>query len=228
MTPFPDSKLGSHAILNALKCIGLGGVVPWCTMSVPTVDPSVQAYLAGQFERGRPVLFTGAGFSLGAKDIDGRPLPTGNALAEEVSQLLYPGEPREEGTILQDLFQAAYEKKRPELKALLLRRLSVSPTSVPDYYSTWFGMPWSHGYTLNVDDLPSACNQHFSLPRSIVIRSALREDHFGQPLPSGSEFVLTAMNGVIADAPELITFSTTQYGKRLASHDPWYQPPVTG
>ena len=39
-------------------------------------------HLRAQFERGRPILFTGSGFSMAAKNIDGQGLPSGPGLRE--------------------------------------------------------------------------------------------------------------------------------------------------
>ena len=42
--------------------------------------------------RGEVILFTGAGFSFGAKDHSGRPIPSVGDLKKEIWDLLYPGE----------------------------------------------------------------------------------------------------------------------------------------
>jgi hypothetical protein len=41
-------------------------------------------HLRTQFRKGLPVLFTGAGFSMGAADADGRSMPLARDLAQEL------------------------------------------------------------------------------------------------------------------------------------------------
>ena len=49
------------------------------------------ARLRSQMERAEIVLFTGAGFSMGARDRQGRPVPSSTQLREELWALCYPG-----------------------------------------------------------------------------------------------------------------------------------------
>ena len=49
-------------------------------------------HLAGQFERGLPVLFSGAGLSLGANDISGKPVASGSEIRDALWKALFPRE----------------------------------------------------------------------------------------------------------------------------------------
>ena len=53
-------------------------------------------HLRSQFERGLPVLVIGAGFSLGAKNIEGDELPSVDRLKRKLWELCFPGETFEE------------------------------------------------------------------------------------------------------------------------------------
>ena len=69
----------------------------------PLIRNNDLAYLRGQVESGGLVLLTGAGFSLGAMDIQGRPLPTGDEFAQELWRTCYPGEDYDSSSPLQDV-----------------------------------------------------------------------------------------------------------------------------
>ena len=186
------------------------------------VDADIVEYLGDALAGGRAVLFTGAGFSVDAKDRDGQPIPTGNELCDELWEICFPGEERD-GSALEDLFQHALTEKPKQLEELLRRRLTVDPKSLPACYRTWFSLPWRRIYTLNVDDLEAACAARWELPRPIAPVSAFWED--GDPraeVPKGALEVVH-LHGHVADAPHGMTFSTTQYGARLAAEcDPHY------
>ena len=49
--------------------------------------------LGEQMARGEAILFTGAGFSFGATDRDGQPIPQVRQLKEEIWELIWPGDP---------------------------------------------------------------------------------------------------------------------------------------
>jgi hypothetical protein len=180
-------------------------------------------YLRGELARGRPVLLTGAGFSCDARDLDGRPVPTGREMADELWPLCFPGEPRDEASTLQDLYQAALHRCPDDLARLLERRLSIDAATLPAHYRTWFSMPWRRVYTLNVDDVERAAARRFELPRRIVAVSALRpggRDPAARSPPGELEVV--HLNGIADDGADRVTFATTQYGRRIAGSDPWY------
>ena len=50
-------------------------------------------HLRDQFKEGSPVLFTGAGFSLGAKYFFGNAIPSYSELVSELWNICYPGDP---------------------------------------------------------------------------------------------------------------------------------------
>ncbi len=113
-------------------------------------------HLRGQFERGLPVLFTGAGFSAGCSNLLGEQLPSSRKLRELLWNLCFPGKPFNESSSLPDLYSFAHIRHPNQLKDLLSTWLTVHRESIPDYYRIVFSMPWSRSFTLNIDDLASA------------------------------------------------------------------------
>jgi hypothetical protein len=110
-------------------------------------------HLKTQFARGSVVLFTGAGFSLGAVNVAGDSLPSALKLTRLLWEICYPGVPFDETTQLQDIYDAALQQHRAKTESLLRHSFTVGPERCPDYYRRLFAMPWSRIYTLNIDDL---------------------------------------------------------------------------
>ena len=179
-------------------------------------------HIQSQFERARPILFTGAGFSLSARNICGEPVPSASALRTMLWELCFPGTAVEDGSSLQDLYEHALRRNRLRLSELLTRKLTVEPGSVPAWYSKILGMPWQRCYTLNIDDLEEAASSRFDLPRTPVPISATDERMRVKGDPTRAELEFIHLNGTIQDIPDRITFSTTQYAERLARPEPWY------
>jgi hypothetical protein len=179
-------------------------------------------HLASQFERGLPMLFLGAGFSLGATNIATSCLPAVEDLKKDLWSLCFPGEEYASSASLQNLYESALRLHGKNTADLLRTRLSVDSDTLPDWYESYFSMPWARIYTLNIDDLPRAAGRKFTLPRQLHLISALREQY--EPPPDYRQPVLEVvhLNGDIDGVPNNITFSTTQYAERLARPDPWY------
>jgi hypothetical protein len=179
-------------------------------------------HLKGQFERGLPVLFTGAGFSLAARNISGQPMPTVEALKSDLWNLCFPGEVFDSSTGLQDLYEHALIRHSRGLAELMISRLTVDANSLPTWYERVFSMPWARAYTLNVDDLAAAIARKFDLPRTIRTVSGMTgneaDRHDGLP----GVLDVVHLNGMLSDVPANVTFSVTQYGERLSHFDPWY------
>ena len=184
-----------------------------------TISKESLAYLREQLRQARPMLMTGAGFSAGAKNILGKSIPLGGGLAQELWKLCFPNDPFEENSTLQDLYQHALARHREALAELLLKTFTVSPQSLPDYYATWFSIPWQRVYTLNVDDLEVAAASRVSLPRTPFSVSGAVS---ARVAPSSRHDVLEVvhLNGTLEDIPDKVTFSTSQYGRRVGSQDP--------
>jgi hypothetical protein len=85
-------------------------------------------HLRTQFEQGRPILFTGAGFSCAAKNVLGEDLPAGRGLKEKLWPICFPGIDFDPDTSLQDLYQYAAKRHRAALSELLTKTFSVSET----------------------------------------------------------------------------------------------------
>lgn len=222
----PPPASGGAAAVSASTAAGPSSAPPAAPATAASAAPKVAAppnagdlaYLARQLEQGALILFTGAGFSLGANDVKGRRLPTGAGFAEELWNLCYPGETQDAST-LQDLFETAVRRNRGELQRLLATRFAVDAASLPAWYETWFSMPWARIYTLNVDDLASAAARKFTLPRTMRAVSALITTHGANPRP---ELDVIHLNGIAVDGIHQVTFSVDQYSQRLARDEPHY------
>ena len=186
------------------------------------LNQTILPHLREQFSRARAILFTGAGFSLSTRNLEGMPLPSPQILAERIWELVFPGEPYDATSSLQDIYEAALESHSQQLAELLTTSLSVVPESIEDWLGQYFRLPWHRIYTLNVDTAVTAVNQQFDLPRPIVETSATASVSSN---PEYSESVLEVihLNGTIGDIPSNVTFSGSQYARRLASPDHLYQ-----
>ena len=68
--------------------------------------------LASQMSRGEVILFTGAGFSSGAKATDGEAVPSAWGLEQLLWPKTFPGEPFDEQSQLGDAFEVARQSNR--------------------------------------------------------------------------------------------------------------------
>jgi len=188
------------------------------------IEPSDLARIRSQATHGELILFTGAGFSLSAKDHTGQTIPSSQELKREIWQLCYPDDPFDNSCALGDLYAAALQQERAALEYLLHTRLIVDPASLPDYYSAFFDFPWFRCYTLNVDDLESAASRRFGPRRPLVSISARTAGVDELPTRGFRERGLEVvhLNGLVPGPPESLTFSETQYAERIGNQEPWY------
>jgi SIR2-like domain len=179
-------------------------------------------HLSSQFERGLPMLFLGAGFSLGATSISTLRLPSVEDLKKDLWRLCFPGEEYASSASLQNLYESALRLHGRNTADLLRTQLTVDSDTLRDWYESYFSMPRARVYTLNIDDLPRAAGRKFTLPRQLHLISALREQY--EPPPDYRQLALEVvhLNGDVDGIPNNITFSTTQYAERIARPDSWY------
>jgi Mrp family chromosome partitioning ATPase len=183
-----------------------------------SVEDADLRYLTEQIRTGRAILFTGAGFSLRAKDASGRSIPSVGQLTQELWDVAYRDRPYD-GSSLGDVYEAGMLLARRTTEQVMRDRLTVDHRSLPNEYRLWFGFPWHRIYTLNVDTLAEAASRAHELPRDLRSISALRD-----PVPTGGGMALDVvhLNGRLADLPD-VTFSQRQYGERISTPDLWYE-----
>lgn len=179
-------------------------------------------HLRTQFQRATPILFTGAGLSAGAKNVSGQPLPLYAGIRKQLWDLCFPGDPIETGSDLQLLFDHALIHHRAALTNLVTKELSVDGGPLPRWYETLFSFPWLRCYTLNIDDLAPTADRVFSLPRRIRQVSGARPAEPGIGNDASEVLEVVHLNGTLEDLPDQVTFSLTQFARRLTQHDPWY------
>jgi nucleoside-triphosphatase THEP1 len=187
-----------------------------------TLDPRIAAYLKERMRRADAVLFTGAGFSVGARNQAGTTMPLSADLKPLLWALSYPRDQFDEASKVQDLFEIARGRDPNGLRDLLLMRLGVDANSVPSYYAGLLSLPWVRAYTLNVDDLPTAVARRHPLKRRITHLSAVNWGMKALPARAANLLEVVYLNGVLYDAPDGVTFSPTQYAERLAGQEPLY------
>jgi hypothetical protein len=90
---------------------------------------------------------------------------------------------------------------------------------VPEWYRAVFSLPWYRVYTLNVDDLELAIQRSFNLPRPLMALSATAPV---EGTSSVGHLQIIHLNGTLSNVPNDVTFSTSQYGERLARQEPFY------
>jgi hypothetical protein len=149
---------------------------------------------------GNAMLFTGAGFSADAHDLDGKPLPDSEEMRRELWELIF-GDDELDASSLQDLYDCGLMKCSDRLHDYVRRRLRVGDAPLPRHFISWFTAPWKRIYTLNVDDLEVAVARQFKLP-------PINVQH---------------LNGVAGDHANDLTFSTMQYAQRLCGKDRVYE-----
>jgi hypothetical protein len=182
----------------------------------PELPSGVIPYLRRRFEQGDMVLFTGAGFSLAAKNQGGESVPSVSQLRAMLTGLVYPGSEPDDEDSLQHLFGLAQSRAGNRLRDLVRTQFTVDRAHLPEMYVRVLSAAWHRIYTVNVDDLELAVASSHTLPRaitSITPRSAL-----GQ---GGLEVV--HLNGRVDEGPENLTFTPTQYARRFPGADPLHQ-----
>lgn len=191
-------------------------------MENASVDQKWLAHLKSQFEVARPVLFTGAGLSASARNIEGHALPTYGELKRAIWDICFPGSPAEEGGSLQDLYAHALLRNQKRLTEVLIKSLTVDSDTIPVWFETLLNLPWQRCYTLNVDDCFQALDRKFQLHRLHVI-SATSPKFVSDTAPDANRALqCVCLNGTLSDLPNGVTFSTDQYMERLSRPDPWY------
>lgn len=182
------------------------------------MEPGDKAQLGRRLAEGRVILFTGAGFSLGAKSVSHVPMPDVGALRHLLWPLAFPSDPVDAASSLADVYDVAAARAGNAVRDLLRSYLTVDHASLSGDHKLWFTLPWYRHYTLNVDDLDEQVGRAGTLPRRIRSVSALRDSF----VAAGSELLSVHLNGRARDYP-YVTFSTRQFAKRLAQPDEWYQ-----
>lgn len=185
------------------------------------LDSTFIPHLRTQFQRGLPVLFTGAGFSLEAATADNQRLPSYEDLQYALWKLCFPND-EFDGSPLQDLYDHALRRHPRQTESLLRDMLTISSSTLPDWYRQVFSLPWYRCYTLNIDNMADAANSAFDLPRPLA---AVSTKHPLSSTKTLSESLLKVihLNGTLEDLPHDVTFSLTQYADRFAHPDPYYQ-----
>ncbi len=186
----------------------------------PAMAPDDVDSLRRILASGEAMLFTGAGFSASAFATNGGTIPSTEEVTRAIWDLCFPDEPQDAST-LTDLFHHASRKCPEELDALLKQTLCVRGDGLPDFYGRWFSVPWRRVWTLNVDDIEVAAARRFELPRRVESLSALTQE-FDERLLRPDVLPFIHLNGSVHDGIRHVTFSTTQYGRRLAQFDAWY------
>ncbi len=129
-------------------------------------------HMRGQFANGSAVLFLGAGFSLGARNVAGESVPSARELSEALWKICFPSEAFDTTTQLQDIFETAQNQKPKELVELLRSSFTIDPDSCAGWYRRLLTMPWLRIYTLNIDDLVSKILSEESISRPFRTVSA--------------------------------------------------------
>ena len=141
---------------------------------------------------GRAILFTGAGFSYGATNVENNPIPSGKALAQKL--LTEIGYARPDGAL--DKAAAAYlrRKEKRDLVDLLIRHFTVR--DVTESHVTLASLPWRRVYTTNYDAVFEEGSRRAGRVCTPVEGADQPRDHLSKPN------LLIHINGAIARLTE--------------------------
>lgn len=183
------------------------------------IEKQFEDHIKNQLELGNIILFTGAGFSLSAKNKLNINLPTGNQLAESLWKQIKPDKAFDNGT-LEDVFSAAMLANKGKTAKHLREMLNVDSASLPTWYATYLKQPWHKIYTLNVDNLWTACLAQFKINRGHSITSATTNKTVKER--GDWPVSIVHLNGTYEDIPDSVVFSIEQYTQRLLDFDHSY------
>ena len=169
---------------------------------------SIIDYLKGKLSTAHLMLFTGAGFSVGAKDKKGQALPTSKDLSKEIWKNFYPDDSFEESYSLADVFELARQKGEKQLCNYLKQRLTVDSQSLTEEYKILIHQPWKVIYTLNIDDLFRATQARFNFDRKIVCISESTPPQ--KEVNDQKDLIVNHLNGMLEDLPDNVIFSREQ------------------
>jgi hypothetical protein len=127
-------------------------------------------------------------------------------------ELCFPGTGEDSTSNLQTWYETAQLQQRARISELLPPMLADNADTIPEWYAAIFSLPWHKCYTLNIDDLDAAVSRAFDLPRKIEPVSVERAMTWKV---SSEALEVVHLNGTLADIPDDITFSASQYAERL-------------
>ena len=171
-------------------------------------------HIRQQVANGAMVLFTGAGFSLGARNINDQTIPSVGLLMQELWDIRWPGEEFEEGTQLQDLYETVLANHRNDVVQLFERNFTASLERLPDWYRGLLSFPWLRVYTLNLDDLVEKVVNDIKNVRDANMVSGTT-GHIAELTDQKLDVI--HLNGCVTDDPENVVFSRSQYASRVGA-----------
>jgi len=180
---------------------------------------NVRARLGDHLAIGNVALFTGAGFSSGLRNYQGKAIPLGSELRQIMWSTFYPNEGSAEHMAFGDVFEAALMLNEVKLNEVLRHHLTIDPSSIPEWYNDYFDIPWYKIYTLNIDSSIASVNSQWTFGRPLVEVSCTTGTQFESFAPKLAQY---ALNGCLTDGASQLTFSTSQYAARLAHPDQYY------
>ncbi len=181
-------------------------------------ESRIKGYLGRKLSEGKLILFTGAGFSTGAKDKNGKTLPTSNELAKEISNIIEM--PYSSADSLKEVYQVAIRKKKNKVSSYLKERLAVDPKNLKEEYKTIINQPWQKVYTVNIDSLFTSAQVKFNFDRQVVCvpNNVQSQGH----VESFKNLIVTHLHGMLEDIPDRVTFSQEQYSEKTTIPDAYY------
>lgn len=187
-----------------------------------TIDASTLARLRHGMSNGDIVLFTGAGFSRGARATSGLLIPGVWELKRDLWRIAFPARtPNLEHETLADIYAVAMNKSPDAVREILTSSFEVDYSTTPARYRQWFALPWYRHYTLNIDDLDEAIASRAPLPRPVISLSGALNY-----IEQSNALLSVHLNGRLRDFPN-VTFSVPDFADRLVSAEVWYHQAVT-
>ncbi len=172
--------------------------------------------LLRQFEKGNVVLFAGAGFSLGAKNLKGTEPPLGGQLAEILAQECgwkYEGD--DLGIVYE---QAQKHLGSKELNSVLC---SLYKDCAPARWHHFVPLLyWSRIYTTNIDDVLENSYKSGSVQRlgPIICPADFEPQDVWYEHVQGVH-----LHGSVFDLQKGLTFTAAEFGVQSATPNAWYQ-----
>jgi hypothetical protein len=169
----------------------------------------------------RCVLFVGAGFSSGAKNRLGLPLPLSRDLARMIWNWAGLDAPYDDSP-LSITYQAAIQSRKPlaPLRDLLESNLLV--TDVPTFYDVLPRVYWLRVYGTNVDNLLEEVYRRAPTAPALETLAA-PADEFRERDQFLRRIQYVKLHGSLPGDPSALTFGTLDFAGRANSQDDWWR-----